>query len=353
MKKILPISFYKPIESECWTRFRTSIISAFPELSGWFVNHLNNLYINNFFEVNYGEYEGKYQTLNHYESVLNSYNRSFHGLTKENIIEYLIQQINDDKYIIIECDTSEIHDYIKNTFFSETIIYGYDTESEIFYSEINFSFQQLLEAFQSRKELDCSDREKNFIYRQCWYPITLLEVRKDYKSEPNLQLFFNELVRHKRRRYFDITHSTENFNSKFREGICSVYEGFLEMLIKIKEGSFDVTKTFHSFPYNYNKLKEFNAIFKWRLEVLDNHYKLLLDTKIYDEMNLIICKLDISKNLASKYLKNMDIQNITKIYNYTSEVLKIQEKLLDKLMEIIMKNILYGSHYSVEKLIGV
>jgi hypothetical protein len=76
MKKVLPISFYKPIETECWTRFRTSIISAYPELSYWFINHLNSLYINNHFEVNYGEYEGKYQTHAHYEAVLNTYNRN-------------------------------------------------------------------------------------------------------------------------------------------------------------------------------------------------------------------------------------------------------------------------------------
>ncbi len=341
MKKVLPISFYKPIETECWTRFRTSIISAYPELSYWFINHLNSLYINNHFEVNYGEYEGKYQTHAHYEAVLNTYNRNLKNLTCENIVEYLIEQINNEKYILIELDTSKLYEYIKETYFAETIIYGYDTNNETFFSEKNFSFKQLIEAFRIRKELNCNDREKNFRFRQNWYPINLLEVRKDYKAELDLQLFYNSLVRHKLRRHFDITHDTEEFTSIFWEGICSVYEGFLELLIRINEGKFDVTKMFHSFPYNYKKLLEFNNIFKWKLEILDRYFNLYIPNNIYEAMDKIIGKLVICKNLANKYLEKKDNKIINKIYILTDEILQTEENVLEQLMDIIMKKILY------------
>lgn len=347
MKKVLPIDFNTPIKTECWTLFRTAIISAYPDLTGWFINHLDNIYINDSFEVNYGEYEGKYQTLQHYESVLNTYNRSLHNLTSENIIEYLIEQLDNDRYIIIEADSSKIYDYVNETYITESIIYGYDTDNEIFYSQTNFSFNDFKEAFKVRKEANYSDKEKTFIYRQCWYPITLLEVRGDYHAEPNLALFFNRLVMHGRRRHFDIIHDTEEYTSTFREGICSVYDGFLNMLNKIKEGTFDVTKMYHSFPYNYNKLGEFNTMFKWRLQILDKHYNLFLDDKIYETIDEVIYKLEICKNLATKYLENKDNNIITKIYGYSDEVLQTEEKIIGRLMDRIMKNILYReTHYN-------
>ena len=88
-------TIYNPdIKTECWTYFRTAIISAYPNLTNWFVNHLNNIYINTAFQVNYGDYGANYGVLHSYEEVLNTYNENINNLTRDNIVEYIINKIS-------------------------------------------------------------------------------------------------------------------------------------------------------------------------------------------------------------------------------------------------------------------
>ena len=342
MKNILPINLNPKITSECWTYLRSAIIDAYPHLINWYVNHLDILYINDNFDVNYGEYGDKYQVLQHYESVLNSYTRNILDLTYDNIIDFIIEQINNDKYIMIDCDLSKSI----NINIGQILIYGYDMEEQIFYIAgigtgcSTYLMKVIAEAFLVRKVIDLKELEKTIFNRQVIYPISIFEVRKDCNIEPDLNLFLNHLKRQLSRIKYD--KNCENFNSSFREGICSVYDGFLEMLVKIKNGTFDVTTMIHSFPYNFNKLIEFHNVFKWRLEYLNNLYSLNINNNVYSKLDLTIKELEICKSLASKYLETRNNNNIDKIQNYLISILLKEENLISNLIQKISKNILYG-----------
>ena len=255
--------------------------------------------------------------------------------------------------MIIDCDSSKLIESVEDSYISQFCIYGYDTEKGVFYSpEINrcrwsaveYSMNDLKEAFHVRKLIDNKNLEKNIFLRQCIQPITRIEVRKDFNEIPNLNIFYNQLKRHRFCRQYEIIPDADVNNEcalPFREGICSVYIGFIEQLEKIINNEFDLAKMFHGLPYNFKKLREFNSMLKWRLQVLESYYKLNLDYEIYSDIDKTVGELEMCTNLAIKYSENRDNGIIKTIHKVVKDIFDTKEKLINVLIKKAEECLLY------------
>lgn len=79
----------------------------------------------------FGE-NGNMYPLSHFFDILSIYDGNIFSVTKDNIVDYLIDKINQDTYIIIDLNYPRINGVDDVFWLHETLIYGYDTQTKEF-----------------------------------------------------------------------------------------------------------------------------------------------------------------------------------------------------------------------------
>lgn len=345
MRVKLPINYDPIIKYECWTFFRTSIISAYPELEDWFVNHLNDICITSQYDCDFGTNGRKYNIVSHYEQALEFVELTFSSFNEKNIIEKLSGYLNDGLYVIIDIDSSKIYTDIEESFVAQFLIYGYDDEKQVFFSpsiydgywhEIEIKWCDFIKAFNVRKSFD-KDKILTTTSRQNPFPILLIKPRKDIDQNILLSCFYNEM-RDTLQQSHEI-YQRKNEGLSFRQGVLGVYEGLAEMLLKIYNKALTLEELGydHSLHTGFFKVYEFVKMFSKRLEAVDKSFDLGIPEKIHRKIQNLIQSSEVNKNLVLKYLTESDDGILLRISEHLHHDKTILESIYKELLQTILE----------------
>lgn len=188
-KKILKICEKPLITSECFTYYKMSIIQTIPNYESWLINRFK-LFIDEDGDPRFGE-NGLIYTLTSYSEMLNIEDGHIFRVKPDEIISYIIQNIDSGKYVIIDLNFVKLYSDNDGFNLHETLIYGYDCDSQEFvirelhngvFKEEKVSFQKVEEAYSDVYDFFNSDKLQLLNRKRFFTGITLLSPRYDYNN---------------------------------------------------------------------------------------------------------------------------------------------------------------------------
>lgn len=190
MEKILPIEIKPMVTSECWTYYKFAILQTVNSFDYWLSTHMAICMDNNG-RVLFGE-NGSIYPLSYYSEILSVSEKKYGSISKSDIIDFLICEIDKGNYVILDVNYNKIANRSREVFrFHETLIYGYNKKEKVFYSPIlsNGIFRQEKISFDCMAEsygdavlhfMNNMDERQRFNRRQYFCGITIItpqEVR--------------------------------------------------------------------------------------------------------------------------------------------------------------------------------
>lgn len=308
MKKILPIKIDNYFITECWSYFRFAIIDAYPELTSWKFQNYNNIFSDNKGDIFYGRKDEIYDQFRCYNEVLLSKGYSNNSILEDDIINFLKEQINNDSYVLLECNYSRLFNEEDFTI-HEILLYGYDDEKKVFYSPIIQNNQiwkveaiEYEKIYKSYRDIRLNNKYKNILlYKRFYhYPITVLTPKRSYTYREDLYLLYIDLAR-------ICSSDKENLATDYLACYAGLIHGGKEILKQEKEY---YTSGDYRYEVYIKKLLNYRCVLFSRIKSEFNFFNLSLP-KIQEEN--IVENLTSCCNLAIKYNLNSDITNINKI----------------------------------------
>ena len=193
MEKILEISKDVIINSECWTYYKFAVMQTSTFFDVWLTNHME-LYIDQNGNAIFGN-DGMMYPLSYYGDLLNIKEENLLDIPAEQVVGFLIKQINSGNYVILDLnykrilfpDTDEFH-------LHETLVYGYDLENKEFivpiikngaFRESRVSFEVLVKSYQECFNYYQKDSNRLFDRRLWFLGITIIKLKNDYDNANN------------------------------------------------------------------------------------------------------------------------------------------------------------------------
>ena len=173
MKKILKFNIDYPLLTEIWTYNRMGIISSYPKLYPWELTHNNQLHMDPLFYCSIEDTLNRMHTINYYDEVLHTYEIKH----SEDIICQVVNCINNNEYVILDCNAKKLNKYTPLTGVYGLLIYGYDKDRSAFIApvinksrtkwiEAFISFDELLSAYSSARESYLNNIDEEFELRR-------------------------------------------------------------------------------------------------------------------------------------------------------------------------------------------
>lgn len=189
VKKILEIDKNTLITSECWNYYKFCVFQLVPQYIEWFVNHFK-LYLNADGSAFFGEY-GEIYSISYYNALIEIEEKPLNALHPDNLIEFIIQQINRDKYIILDLNYQKLYDTNKEHFWlHEALIYGYDLENQefiipvlkhgIIFVEKRVPFSKIIEGYKDVIQYYRDDKARLLDRRFWFYGCTIIKPKLYY-----------------------------------------------------------------------------------------------------------------------------------------------------------------------------
>lgn len=351
MKK-LPINLKPPIITECWSFYRLSILNQTNYFNDWFINHFNNLTMNDQYSIYYGENGYQYNQLHYYNELLKTDYINISNIDScEEFCNILINLINDDTYCVIECDCNVINEQ-EETYIHELFIYGYDNDYFICsYLENNIWIEDKIhcgnafKAFEKRRKIDNITKESNYLsYRTYRYPFMTLKLKKNIDYKCNIYMFQQDLDKAFYSSYkFDYNKSSmyNYINRKIWYGPCGVINGLIEYLdtfINNKLASFDYYKA----NINMKKCCEYHDLMYKKIQKVNREFNINLPDYIFDLYQLEINNFNICLSLCIKSGEAENIENLIKAKERLSiiktKIENIYGDLLARMNQYIINN---------------
>jgi len=307
--------------------------------------------MNNKHECDFGEYGKRYNPVTYYDSILNTEELSVQEYDADNMIEFIKNSIDSDKYIVIDIDSSKVYDAISERFIAEFLFYGYDDTEECFYTpsilsgtwkEEKVSFGRFRKAYNKRKALSEDELFDVICCRENKSTLLTLSMRSDYKNSISLNAFYEEIAQLFLNHYQHYKHQVDDKSQPayiFRKGIWGVYNGFLTMLGEIVKGEYDLNNATHSHGWanSVQRLIEYNRLFRWRVKLYQDSYEIDVCNSVYDKLDKILQNLEISQNMGIKLDIFYDEQLIYRISDRIVECFQLTESIVLHLRDVLEK----------------
>ena len=185
--KKLPIVFDAKITCDCLMYYRLSIIETSSKGRAWLSSHIN-IFLNQNNIAGFGDDDLIYRP-NYYNDILLTEEINMWSVTPENIIDMIINELEEDNYIIAFLGRYENDIFARH---HEYLFYGFNRERKIFYcscpqdgkfTETIVSFDFVSKGYKFcynyfKNELAFLMNKRNFIY-----PITRYRLRSDYNDD--------------------------------------------------------------------------------------------------------------------------------------------------------------------------
>lgn len=165
--KELPIELKALVISECWTYNKLAIIQTSPYANDWLASHLS-IYMDHYFEIFFGNYQFYYEpnilnrrsffSPSYYDDILIVNNI---GISKidQSIIKVIIDEVDQNKYVILDIDLSNGID----TILYPILIFGYDLHKQTFiipqknsfkvFERGEITFEDIIKAFSNASKV--------------------------------------------------------------------------------------------------------------------------------------------------------------------------------------------------------
>ena len=201
MKK-LPLKVDALILSECWTYFRMAIIETSPFKETWIATHFR-IFSYHDFSVMFGE-NGRMHPMNYFSDILSFREIPVSQVSCNNLIETLIKEIEQDSYVILDCNFPKIFPDASEEFhLHETYLFGFDDEKEVFYGtvlqnsgrfeEMEIPFGRVLAAFADIPSY-FSKYPEEMVERRCsLFTISSIQLKESYRDDNSIYLFLQKI----------------------------------------------------------------------------------------------------------------------------------------------------------------
>jgi hypothetical protein len=348
----LPINLLPEIRYECWTYQRMAIIRAYPEFDAWFVHHLNSLCITSEYDCDFGWFGMKYNTISHYEDILEIEEKLYKDYDQFNIITEICRRVDEHIYTIIDVDHSKWQNDLKETFVAQLLVYGYDDEKQVFYApspiggwhEEAVPWGNFIEAFQVRKAYTL-EQKKATTTRQNPYPIIFLKPKLHVKPQVQLSRLYNDLK--VAVNVADVAYHFDNKEIKdfyFYQGILGVCTGLSELMQRVYRGEFEIESLGydHGFTSGYCKMLEYNTLFLACLKYVDEKFDLHISHEIYRDFEDVLVLNQKLRNSAIMYLFDRERPRLEIGLQYIRDIKSKERHVFLKLVELIEKYFIEG-----------
>lgn len=190
MRKLLEFSDMPLVTSECWTYYKVSIIQTLRGFENWLITHMK-LFLDNNGNALFGE-DGELYPLSYYCDILNIEDGNILKIKKNDITDFIIRCINDNKYVLIDINFRRFFDQADNAFrLHETLIYGYDSDKQEFitsvltnntFKRVNLGFSEVEQAYDDVYRYYKTERKTLFDRKYWFLGLTLFSFNRDYKN---------------------------------------------------------------------------------------------------------------------------------------------------------------------------
>ncbi|HAN21163.1 MAG TPA: hypothetical protein DCP51_05745 [Clostridiales bacterium] len=341
MIKILPINIDAPVTTECWSFYRTSIISAHNNLKFWLLQHYNNLYSDFKKNLYYGEHGHKYDQYNYYNNVLETKCFSHKSIKSDNLIKFIVDNINNNKYVLLECDYNILMER-EGLYIHEILIYGYDESRKIFYIPIlqntrwisqEFSYQDVVSSFEALDNLKEDKAISEMYKREYLSSITTFNIL-DYEMNFCIESFYNHIksIRNEICRKY-ITYVDENRVSEYKNGYWTCYNTLLEIAAEIINGN-NILLNEYNYSLNIRKLLEYRVRIKNDIDILIDKFNIKADINILNNAEEICDILERCCNISIKFNKTNDNKYMWLISDFLVEAFNKEKVIIDHLYSL-------------------
>ena len=342
----LPLRLDADITSECWTFYRMAILESYPELESWLINHTNHIYMDKHQEIHYGFYGQKYNPYITYEEVLETREKPLKQITgKASLLDFLDECLQKGIYPLLECDFNTLlqkESALAEPSIHEILLYGFDSQYYWFphlergrWTEHTVSRQVLADAFMARKYMGKEKEKQQFWRRWYLYPLTLLKPKLDYQESVNylkFKLDLDEIMSNACVRY-DIIQEEKTLTGTYYNGILAVYNSFLILGDRIRDGLFDLRDRGYNLELNTKRLYEYNLLFIKRLHLLEKRIMLPCLEKLTGELDALAKLTQQAYLLAMKYVRIEDRSALDMMADCLRSSFYIQNGIIKKLQQ--------------------
>lgn len=339
------------INSECWTYYKFAIMQTSDYFETWLTNHME-LYIDQNANAIFGN-DGMMYPLSYYSDILNIGEKHILDVPVENIIGFLIEQIDSGNYVILDLNYKRILFPDTDEFqLHETLVYGYDLEKKEFivpimkkgvFKENKVSFDVLVKSYQESFDYYQNDINRLFNRRLWFLGITIINLKNDCDNSNKFYDLIKKMNIHLEGRIYTKRNRTSGQGDKG----YTYYTGVscLSYLINLIEGCLEncsIKNDAIAEKYRKACLKIFESqkmilhLLKWayfNLEVNDVDANLLI--KEYEHC---CSKTNAAVLLFYKYRTLKELNIINRILKNLKNSLEIEIKILPDIMEQIKKH---------------
>lgn len=335
--KKLRIAEQALITSECWTYYKFLVLQNSSGFEEWILSHMR-LYISENCSSVFGE-KGDMYSLEYYSNILKFDEINIVSCQKNGIVKTLIELLETEKYVILDVNYNRIIKSNKDDFWlHETLIYGYDEDSQVFYSPImrnghfvleEIPFEVVEVAYGDVVDYYNQDKMRLFNRRRWFYGVTAISLHSCYHNDNKYYDFIDKLIKEIKGEIFLkqewCSDETTKTNGVFYEGLSIL----LLLSRKCRQAIED--------DVILEKLWRNSVSF---LKLYEHQYLIQRGMKFFLRS---VCKYSIEmKNLIEQYSKCCsEVKNI--IYMFQKLQLTADKKILDR---IAMK---FEKLYMVEK----
>lgn len=314
----LPIKINTIYYNECWSIEKFCIIDTNNEYKEWKFSNYNWITNNNENEIVYGKNGHPYDQHKVFNEILEIHNFLYSEIKEKHLIQFLQTNLKQKRYILLNIYYEDIE------YLHEILIYGFDKKKLIFYyfepynknSQLSvITYNDLIKLYRNTISNFKNWFEK-FAYRfKYCFPLSTMKLKKNLNYNKinilELHLFLKNILEYK-----NYTSNGYIFDEKKRTyydgllGIINIlFDEFKKYIKDKKEG--------YNFPLNFKRYIVYRLFF-----------------------------YDLLKNFFKKY-------NIT---NLTNENYLIEQKQLNNILLVLLKNKIYSEKIIYEicdKLIAI
>lgn len=216
-KMVLDLEKNPIITSECETCYKFAVMQTSKNYDMWLTNHMD-MFVNEIGESYYGNLD--VFPLSYYADILEINEKNIYNMSEENIVNYIISQINSKMYVILDLNYNRLFNVqIQEFWLHEVLIYGYDACLEEFilfllekgaFKEIRVSFNLIKLAYKEARTYYLKDTRRLFERREKFLGITLLKPKHEYKNINAHYDFINKLISEVRGRVYISSEKTRD-----------------------------------------------------------------------------------------------------------------------------------------------
>lgn len=357
-EKKLPIAFDVCFTSDCRYSTRLAIIQASPYAESWLATHMDVI-MNE--QPNVILSDGLYESQqNIFDDILITEELNYWGTAEEDLISYIIDQIDNDSYVIVDLTRDEKGEI------RPLLLYGYNRDDQYFYyaqmvknedgghyEEWGIEFDTVIQLFSDIRNIYQNDAQAKALQKAMYYyPLGTVKLRENYNHDNAvLQAIVNKICHEYNGGTYNMTNcdmdETEVSNKTWYVG-ASCLLGIRDILKKIDPEDKETIKA--KLPYAgraafvlYEHRKRLCRNMEWIMKELkwtdENAVKLI---ELYRDLSK---NMEIIHNLCNKIAITYEQKALERVINMLTEQHKKEKGILREFMDNSMDYCVYTESY--------